>query len=236
MRKAPLLFELEPCRVRVRKAPPEPIARRDVYHAGSCGEPLRYLAERRWMNSEPMVLWVLYCAGLGSVMGDDSIMRKVIAQSWRLGFGGALVASLYPACATSVDDARAWRDAARETDNWDHVTKAAIAAGERADQLKCRVRVAAWGMLDAAARTDLDEWLLAFDGKAPAWCLGISGKDGDPLQPSVRGAVRPAKDAPLVPFAYPVPIARDPPAAAKPVEPEDTSTSQVVVDDMSTCC
>lgn len=161
-----------------------------------------------------MILWVVYSAGDGDARIDDSVTRQAIEWSWRWGYGGVMIASLYPICARSIDEANLWRDRVRDTPDWDHFTRAAIEQGMQAEKLKCRVRVAAWGMLDAEAREDLDAWLLAFEGKAPAWCLGTVGK-GDPIHPSIRGSVRPPPDSLLIPFVYPVPMARDGAAPAK---------------------
>jgi len=213
------LFELAGEPARRRSGPVPPVVTRGQWVAGEPEK--RYFVQQKW-SGEPTICWVLHnpgCRGNNQKMNvdTDSLMAKIASWSYRWGFGGMLLVALYPVCATSVDDAIAWRKRNRLTDEWEHFEQAAIVAGAMANRLKCAVRVAAWGRLDAEAHEDLDLWLELFNGKAPAWCLGTS-KWGDPLLPNVRGPLRPLPDTVLQPFVYPVPVARDLPNEKKATE------------------
>lgn len=196
---------------RRHKTPRRPIGGEAEVHL-QAGQRFRYWLIRRWMVSEPVVLWVLLHAGSADAQTNDSITERLIGWSYRLGFGGMLVAQLYPLCTTSEAKLRAWRAIAHgspyQEGGWHHVTAAAEAAREMAGRLHCRTRIAAWGQLDSVGREDLDAWCDIFGAKPPNLCLGTSDT-GDPLHPSVRGSRRIPDDATLVPFRYPLGLGRD---------------------------
>lgn len=181
---------------------------------GMDGSPMtyRYHFWRRWMRSQPMVLWVLHNPGTGDDRQTDAVLERLTLWSWRLGFGGFVAAAIYPVQG-SMDEARRWALALRESSNGDaasHFDEAARAVGELANATHCLTRVAAWGKLDDNARDDLERFLELLNGKAPARCLGVS-ENGDPLHPSARGSSRPDPNTRLQAFTYPVSMGRDKP-------------------------
>ena len=194
---------------RRRKSPPGPIVGDARIVIDADGVAYRYFAVRRWMNSEPMILWVLYNPWMGDGREDDRALLRISELSWRWGFGGVLAVSLYPVQMRSVPEAMAWRETARGTPAWDHFERAAALAGELADRHRCVTRVAAWGRLDHDARDDLDEWLRRFESRAPRLCLGIMLTTGDPLQPVGRGAAKAEQGDVLQAFTYPLPQATE---------------------------
>lgn len=204
----PALFEPSPAgpsrRLGRYDVPPGPIIGHHRGDVDSHGVPLRFWVHRRWMNSQPTILWVLCHPGFGYAENLDTVLKRIGQLSWRWGYGGVLAVSLYPAVVRNCDEAFAWRDRARGTD-WHFFEEGARVAGQQARLFKCHTRVAAWGRLDDRAAEDLDRWLVLFEGKAPNWCLGVEDSYfGDPLHPCPRGARRIEPDAILVPFEYPV--------------------------------
>lgn len=194
----PLLFDPG----RRLSMPPKPVLRHsDLRENGR----FRYTLTRLWARSQPMLFWVVSHPAASDPANDDAAVKRIMHYSWEFGFGGIVVASLYPVCVASVNDARAWRETTRDTADT-HFAAAAATAGKLADRLRCKSRVAAWGRLDQAGHQDLDAWLGHFGSKAPVLCLGVSG-NGDPLNPSARGSSRVDDRAGLMPFVYPLPVA-----------------------------
>jgi hypothetical protein len=203
------------------RQPPEPIVGDAVCMTEASGESFRYALYRRWMRTEPMILWVVFNPMEGDATINDPAIKRMVTLSWRWGYGGLLVVSLYPLQARSVDTVVEWRRNNRNTEQWSHFEESARRAAVLADEFRCATRVAAWGRLDPDGRDDLDEWLEHFESKPPAWCLGVNML-GDPLQPAGRGtaalATSPLNDPILAPFEYPVGIAHGPEERQKRIE------------------
>jgi hypothetical protein len=201
-------MQLLGCPGRRRKLPVPPVAGDALLK--SHGK-YRYWLKRLWTPREPVILWVLHAPGVGTARTDDAAIRRITGWSYRWGFGGMLVATLYPLCAATQEDLLTWRRRAHAAPpaqgGWHHFLEAARDVGAVARHLRCRTRVAAWGRLDDVAREDLDEWCEAFGAHPPDMCLGISD-NGDPLNPSARGASRVFEDAELQSFCYPIGIGR----------------------------
>lgn len=192
---------------RRRRLPPEPFVGDARIVVDPDGTSYRYFAYRRWMNSEPMALWVLYNPWMGNAREDDRALERITQLSWRWGFGGVLAVSLYPVQLRSMPETMAWRDAARGTAKWDHFERSVALAGELADRYHCKTRIAAWGRLDHDAREDLDEWLRRFESRAPNLCMGIIETTKDPFQPVARGSAKAQQGDVLEAFTYPLPEA-----------------------------
>jgi Protein of unknown function (DUF1643) len=171
----------------------------------------RYWLVRRWGARRPL-MWVCYSPLAGT--RDTARTQRMMAWSSRWGFGGLLLVSLYPLRVAKQDDVLPWRNQFRLEANysepgedWDHFMWGVRAARKKAQELRIKDGVAAWGRLDEIGRVDLDTWCEEFSinrgPRAPRWCLGVS-TNGDPLHPATHGANRVGEDAELVRFTYPL--------------------------------
>lgn len=171
------------------RRPREPIAR------AACIEgPYRRWLKRKW-GAGPLVAWAMLNPSTADGKADDPTLWRIMGFSYRWGYGGLVVANVYPFISSSPAVMRQWRasfaDTASEPDEgarsaWHRNTH--DCATLFAD---CALVMAAWGA--HAERADVAQWIGGVEaqhGQAIDWhCLGRTG-DGSPKHPLARGVHR----------------------------------------------
>lgn len=163
----------------------------------------QFAFSRYWTPSEPVVAWLVLRPRLTMGPRRDTTVKRLTAWSYRAGYGGFIMFALYPyQCRTDLELA-AWRqDIPAGTRLMDWAADASTIARAH----RCRVLIAATGILDRAGQEHLRIWLDIFwhrGGISPRRWLCLGTEDGWPMAPTVHGRRPPGDDATLVSWKLP---------------------------------
>lgn len=143
-----------------------------------CGR-YRYTLERQFLDTGPILCWLMLSPGTADATKDDPTIRKVVGFSRRNGFGAAIIVNLFAWRATDPKDVVRNLSDAEGADN----CAAIMEASTLADVVVC-----AWGIekgrpwVSEQADRVLD-WLDEHPVSPPRLvCLGTNG-DGSPRHP-----------------------------------------------------
>lgn len=188
---------------RLRAAPPHPVIRAAAY---SPDEQLRYTHSRIW-GSRPKLLWVTYHPHESDIATGSRLVQRVTRWSYRAGYDGFVIVSLYPLLAPTLAAVKRWRGDPAQAAELAIVTAATMARAAVLE-MRCQDAVMATGALNPGEADDLEAWLRMFQGeRGPSpirrwWCIGITERDW-PLAPARAGAKAVQDDTPLKRWQFP---------------------------------
>ena len=146
----------------------------------------RWSLTRRWNDKRPMVTWIMMNPSTADANNDDRTIERIIKFSSKWGYGGLMVANVYPYRSPNPKECLEW---ARywETNDWD--ARDALMQNENVITKLVKISskvIVAWG-----ANPDdiyLDNILAAISdgGINELYCLGTT-KNGHPKHPLARG-------------------------------------------------
>lgn len=190
---------------RLRTAPPHPIIRAAVY---SPDEQMRYAHSRIW-GSRPKLLWVTYHPHDSDTETGSRLVQRVTRWTYRAGYDGFVVVSLYPLLAPTLTAIKRWRGVSATAAEPAIATAAAMARAA-AREMRCQDAVMATGALTPGEARDLETWLRVFQGeRGPSpirrwWCIGITERSW-PLAPARAGAKAVEDETPFIRWQFPTP-------------------------------
>lgn len=200
--------------VRSRDRPVKPVMRHVVFHGGGMRRWRDDNEEPRWDDSDmtrwrellihtwgsgPKLCWVTYNADPSTADVSNLAVKRMIRWSYRLGYGGLMIVSLYPVMMPDRGHVQVWR--ASGPNMWNLVVNAATLAGVASKNTHCTDIVVATGPLTDAEVSDFDDWLAWFRTarkrrKTRWYCIGCTD-EGWPLPPAGRGRTAPPEHVTL---------------------------------------
>jgi len=186
---------------RSRDMPLKPILRYAVFRDDHIGR-WREILTHAWRPG-PKLCWISYSADKSTAELSNLTIKRITGWSYRAGYAGLTVVSLYPVVMWDHVQVQAWRTS--DPDTFNLMMQAATNAGQASRD--ATDIVVATGPLNPAEVSDFESWIGLFRDargrRKTRWlCIGTT-EYGWPLPPAGRGRTPPPAEVRLRPWTMP---------------------------------